>query len=242
MLGKRIWSRLATLALTDRFNLEAEAFPLLTHCIEEVGNGKYLGVYRCEGQILAGQSLFGSPDWTFTYRRLPSLIEIKRRQRNTPAAEVEPAAPNTETAWAGYPDDDIAYEAFVRYVLEHLTAIQPDDMTSVRFVGGMGEGIDVRETIRHLQEGGIRVRELQRTPARVRNGLVDYTSHHEDSWILQKAGFDPSNASTDKKKVGWIDPGLLNVGSASWNVRESMVLQKDLSDFNGRIASSHSLL
>jgi hypothetical protein len=102
-------------------------------------------------------------------------------------------------------------------------------MTSVRFVGGMGEGINIRETIRHFREGGIRVRELQRTPARVRNGLIDYTSRHEDSWILQKAAFSRSDTApyTKTTKGDWIDPGLLNVGSASWNVREPVVLQKE---------------
>jgi hypothetical protein len=228
-LGNEYASRLATLALTDRFNREAAAFPLLSRCVEQDGDGKYVSVYRCEGQILAGKPLFRPPDWSFTYRRLPSLIEINRRGRNTPAADVKPAAPNDKKAWASYPDDDIAYEAFVRYVLEHLSASQPDDMTSLRFVSGMGEGIDVRETIRHLHEGGIYVRDPQGTTARARNGLIDYTSHHEDSWILQEAAFGPSDAAPYKnaEKGGWIDPSLQNVGSASWTVREPMVVQNE---------------
>jgi len=228
-LGNEYAARLATLALTDRFNREAVPLPLLTHCVEEDGNGKYVSAYRCEGKILAGKPLFGPPDWTFTYRRLPSLIEIKRRERNTPAAEVKSAPPNTKKAWASYPDDDIAYEAFVRYVLEHLSISDPDDMTSVRFVSGMGEGVDVRETIRHLHEGGIQVRDPQRTTARARNGLIDFTSHRENSWILQEAGFGPSDAApyANAEKGGWTDPSLQNVGSASWTVREPTVLQKE---------------
>jgi hypothetical protein len=122
-LGNEYALRLAILALTDRFHREAKFLPLLTRRLVKHRNGKYLDVYRCEGKILAGQSLFGSPVWIFSDRRLPSSVEIKRRQRNTSAAEVKLALPNTETAWAGYPDDDMAYEAFVRYVLEHLSAI-----------------------------------------------------------------------------------------------------------------------
>jgi hypothetical protein len=169
-LGNEYASRLATLALTDRFNPETKILPLLTHRLEEDETGKYIGIFRCKGKILPGQSLFGSPDWTFTDRRLPSSIEIKRRQRNSPAAEVKRARRNSKKGWASYPDDDIAYEAFVRFVLEHLSASQPDDMTSVRFVSGMGEGVDVRETIRHLDEGGIYVRDPQRATTRARMG------------------------------------------------------------------------
>jgi hypothetical protein len=217
------------LALTDRFHREAKRLPLLTRRLVKHRNGKYLDVYHCEGKILAGQCLFGSPVWIFSDRRLPSSIEIKRRQRNTPAAEVKRAVPDDKMAWASYPDDDLAYEAFVRYVLEHISALQPDDMTSLRFVSGMGEGVDVRETIRHLHEGGIYVRDPQLTSARARNGLIDFSSQREDSWILQEAAFGPSDAApyANTEKGGWTDPSLLSVGSASWNLRESTVLQKE---------------
>jgi hypothetical protein len=119
-------------------------------------------------------------------------------------------------------DNDGGYKAFVRYVLEHLSANQLNDITPTRFVGGIGEGIDVRETLRHLHEGGIYIREPQRTPIGTRNGLIDYTSYREDSWILQEAGFGASGVTP-----GWIDPSLLNVGSASWSVRESTPLQEE---------------
>ena len=228
-LGNEYASRLATLAITDTFSPEAERFPLLTHSIEEDGKGKYAGVYRCGGEILAGAPLFGPPDWTFTFRRLPSVTEINRRRRNTPAAEVRRAPRNAKKAWVCYPDDLTGYEAFLRYVLERLCGCEPDEMTSVRLISGIGEGIDVRETIRHLREGDVYIRQPLRAPARVRNGLIDFSSSSEDSWILQKAGlaYSPGAPYADAKQGGWIDPSFPNMASVSWTVRDPMVVQEE---------------
>jgi hypothetical protein len=171
-LGNEYASRVATLALDDHFNPEAEHFPLLIHQIEKDKDLRYVRVFRCEGKVLAGEPMFGQAGWTL--RPLPSSIEIKRRGRNQPAAEVKPAQHKKKTSWVAYPDDELAYEAFVRYVLDHLATTGSDSMTSVRFVSSIGEGVDIRETIRHWHEGDIYVKEPERQPMRVRNGLRLY--------------------------------------------------------------------
>jgi hypothetical protein len=216
-LGNEYASRLVTLALRDRHTPEAEQLPLLTYTIEAPVAGKAVGVYRSEGQVLAGEPLWGHPVRFVKYRRLPSAVEIKRRERNNPAAEVAPAGPNEPTAWVTLPDEEVAYEAFVRYVLEHVTSPDLDETTPTRLLSGMGEGLDVRATIRHWHEGEIYVREPVRTPRRVTNGLIDYTSSSEDAAILQRK----------PARGGWVDPDLQNVGSASWQVGNALVLQKE---------------
>jgi hypothetical protein len=191
--GNEYTSRLATLALADHFGRSAEAFPLLTHHVEKDAKGQYLSVYRCDGDILAGEPLFGRPAGRLTYRRVPLKKEIARRKRNAPAKEVESAARDSKGAWRAFPDEGVAYEAFVRYVLERLSVQEPETATT-RFVSGLGEAIDIRETIRYFHRREIQVREPAHMAARVRNDLIDYTSESEDSWILQRA-WDSSAAA-----------------------------------------------
>jgi hypothetical protein len=219
-LGNEYASRLATLALADQFTREAEDLPLLTHGVKRGETGKHVGVYRSNGRALVGESLFGSfaGNGVYVYRKLPTPAEIKRRARNTPATEVKSSSVGERQAWVFYPADEIAYEAFVRYVLEYLGGSEQTEMTSVRFVGSMGEGVDLRETIRYLHEGSIHVKEPLRPPVRIRNGLIDFTSDTEDSWILQKGGIEG--------KCGWIDPDLEKVGSVSRTTGKYELVQK----------------
>ena len=65
-----------------------------------------------------------------------------------------------------------------------------------------------------------------RSLAPVTNGLIDWTSHNENSWILQN-NLTPSQDKpyADATDGGWIDPDLLGAGSASWTVRKSVRLQ-----------------
>jgi hypothetical protein len=188
-LGNEYASRLATLALEDRYTAEAERLPLLTHEIEKTCSGTLVGSYRCEGKMVVGEPLWGDSNCAHSYRRLPSRIEITRRQRNDPAAEVQPARSKKEKkAWVAYPDYEVAYEAFVRHVLENIVLQVSQDTTSVPLVSGMGDGLDVRSTVRHWHDGEIYVREPERTAPRIRNGLIDFNSATENSWILQEAG------------------------------------------------------
>lgn len=227
-IGNKYAARLATLALRDRFTHEAERYPVLTHTVAKRGKETFAGVYRCDGKTLVGEPLGGYPGGLLAYRRLPSPEEIERRKRNNPASELQPAGRKAKAAWAAHPDDERAYEAFVRYVLERLSSQDPEATTPVRFAGGMGAGLDIRATIRHWHEAEFYVREPERAPARVRNGLIDYTSRSEDSWILQKAALGPSTEAPYRGagRGGWIDPDLENVGSASWTVRGNRVLQE----------------
>jgi hypothetical protein len=230
VLGNEYASRLATLALLDHFTEPVKLYPPLTHSVERRANGNLVGVFRCEGKVLAGEPLWGSGFSALAYRKLPSEIEIDRRRRNDPATEVTPAKPGAKTAWVMHPDEEKAYEAFVRYILEHATSANPDETTSVPLTSGIAEGIDIRATVRHWEMKDIYIREPARAPIRVTNGLIDWTSRTEASWILQNNGRLSAKGpsySDAADRGGWIDPDLLFVGSASWEVRKPVEFQRE---------------
>lgn len=86
-------------------------------------------------------------------------------------------------------------------------------------MSGLGDGLDARTTIRRWHEGEVYVREADRTRIRVTNGLIDYTSDVEGS---------PVHLNDDlQTTVGWIDPSLLHIGSASWEVGASETIQEE---------------
>jgi hypothetical protein len=234
VLGNEYASRLATLALLDRFTEATNEYPLLTHGVERDADGKPIGVFRCDGKILDGEPLWESSESQVSYRPLPSRIEINRRRKNDPAAEVKPAKTGEKTAWVAYPEDEKSYEAFVRYALGHASGANLDETTSVPLTSGIADGLDIRATIRHWHMKEIYVREPLRFLVRVTNGLIDWTSRSENSWILQNAAAmavrnpfysDAEDYSHGRGRGGWIDPSFSSVGSASRTVRVPVELQ-----------------
>ncbi|OGA42563.1 MAG: hypothetical protein A3G24_25145 [Betaproteobacteria bacterium RIFCSPLOWO2_12_FULL_62_13] len=214
-LGNPYASRLAALALRNRFASQSARYPLLTYRIAKRGEGSFTGAYRCEGKTLEGEPIWAHRGGYLEYRRLPSSVEIGRRGRDDPVAAVKSAGRKANKAWAAHPDEERAYEAYVRHVLQHLSSPRSREATPVRFASGMGDGVDVRATIRHWHEGEIYVREREPAAVSPRNGLIDYTGRSEDSWILPRA-----------RRGGWVDPDLQNVGSASWTDRDRQVLRE----------------
>ena len=61
MLSNEYASRLATLALEDHFAGPSLELPELSYNVEERALGQSLGVYRCEGEVLAGVPLLAPP-------------------------------------------------------------------------------------------------------------------------------------------------------------------------------------
>lgn len=222
-LGNSYTGRLANIALQDRFTPAAMSLPILVY-----SQPRTIAAFRSGKRVLRGQPLWAANYLRETLVSVPSPKEIERKSKPGPGASIRRARSGELEIWAGYPADDAAYEAFVRYVLEHARATDSDQATAVPFTVGMGEGLDVRATIRHWHEGEVYVREKERTPLRITNGLVDFTSSTEDSWILQRAGCGPQGAPyPDVLEGGWIDPQLQNAGSVSWQVRGCRVLQTD---------------
>ena len=117
------------------------------------------------------------------------------------------------------PDEEAAYEAIVRYLLEHAQVPDPDAGRSSPFVSGLGNGVDVRATIRRWHEGKVYVREHDRTRVRITNGLIDFDSDVEDSPVNIN---DPAENPT-----GWVDPSLLHVGSVSWEIGPVEVVRRE---------------
>jgi hypothetical protein len=226
VLGNEYASRLASLALLDHFTAATKKYPLLTHDVEHDGDGNPIGVFHCDGKVLDGESIWGQIQPILLYRRLPSLNDINRRRKNNPATEVKASKPDEKMGWAAYPDDEKSYEAFVRYVLEHVSGADLDETTPVPLTSGIEEGIDIRATIRHWQMGDVYVRERSQASVRVTNGLIDWTSYDENSWILQNTVTSVRDPPySDVHDGGWIDPDLLGVGSASWTIRDPTELQ-----------------
>jgi hypothetical protein len=220
VLGNKYAGRLASLALFDRFTEATERYPLLTRA------GR-VGVFRADGKVMRGRSLWGGNDWVIS-RAWPSQIDINRRIEDEPATEVKKAKPDEKLGWAAYPDDGKGYEYFVRFVLEQVSKTSPDETAAVPLISGMAEGIDIRATVRHWRMGEIYVREPVRSPIRVTNGLIDWTSRSERSWILQNTEAPKDERDFDRPTSrGWIDPSHLVVGSASRTVRSHTVLQNE---------------
>jgi hypothetical protein len=227
VLGNEYASRLATLALLDRFTRATKKYPLLTHVVEQDSNAKPIGIFRCKGKVLRGEPLWRTHN-SVHYRPLPSKLDINRRRRSNPAAEVKSAKRGEKTAWVAHPEDEKSYEALVRYALEHANGIESTETTPVPLISGMEEGIDIRATIQHWQMGDVYVREPLRSSVRVTNGLIDWTNRNENSWILQnnlESSVRGPTYSDGIESGGWIDPDLLGVGSASWTVRTPVELQ-----------------
>ncbi len=79
------------------------------------------------------------------------------------------------------------------------------------------------------------VQEAQAFPIKATKGLLlqapgnhSRTSRNEHSWILQNTALAaPDTPYSDATSRGWIDPDLLGVGSASWEVRNSVELRSE---------------
>ncbi|PYR45664.1 MAG: hypothetical protein DMF89_24420, partial [Acidobacteria bacterium] len=140
----------------------------------------------------------------------PDVAQLTREARN---AEYEglPDPRRGETyGWHAYPPDQEAYEGFVRYALRQASQRESLDGLSVRFVSALEGGLDVRTTIRFWHEDQIYVRQQGQTSDFIRNGVIDWTNHTEDSEILRGGGRVPV--------PGWNDPDSTAIGSVSREV------------------------
>jgi hypothetical protein len=168
------------------------------------------------GSIIPG----AAPGWAFVRECLGP------KELNDPAAEVKPANPSEEAYWFTYPEDTKTYEFFVRYVLDLASGADLNDGMLGPLTGGMANGIDIRATSRYWQMEDSYVPEPSPSSGRVTNGLIDWTSRNENSWILQNTALAPPDTPySDATSRGWIDPDLLGVGSVSWQVRNSVELR-----------------
>ncbi len=214
MLGNEYAARLASLALQPHFSAASLALPELEYETRETESGGAIGEYKSEGQVLAGEPLLSPPE-TFRYLPLPSPGEISRRARNNPGHDIKQPKAEDSRRWVAPPDEESSYEAFVRYVLKQGIHNDRTEMAAVPLSSGMGDGIDVRATIRHWQSGQIYVREPEQRKVLVTNGLIDFRGHSENERVVN----DPFE--------GWIDPDCLNVGSVSLQHGDSVILQED---------------
>ena len=214
-LDERYVGRLATLALHNRFAGKAREHPLLSWR----GAADRPSTFRSRGENVEGEPVWRAGRRTVELRVLPRLTDFRERRLKKPYSRVRRTRSDEKKSWVAMPDEEAAYEAFVRYLLEHAEVPDPDAGRSSPFVSGLGDGIDVRATIRRWHEGKVYVREHDRTRIRITNGLIDFDSDVEDSSVnLNDASCHPT---------GWVDPSLLHVGSVSWEVGTVELVQNE---------------
>lgn len=211
MLGNAYAGRLAALALQDHHGKSTDGLPTLAYEVVAHPGQEAAGLFKCEGQVLAGIPL-KEPPRSFHYRPLPSPEEVRRRRHNQPADGIAADATGRKR-WCALPDEEASYEAFVRYVLDLAGRSDTDESVPVPMSGGMADGIDLRATIRHWHSGDIYVRQPERGSIRVTNGLIDFTARSE----RERAGNDGF--------AGWADPDLPHVGSVSCMTGDPTLLQ-----------------
>lgn len=232
------------LALTDRFCEKAELAELLMAAANTVGS-RYAGsLYKLamldaatpetahlpnltweQDQELRVEGYRSGDEWITAepWSRPPgsvgviSLVEVERREREIPHKDLPAAETGEKTYWGAYPWEEHSYEAFVSYVLRRASMLDVEEAPSTKFVSGLRDGLDARETIRHWRDGDLYVKESRRGHMRVTNGVIDWTSDHENSDVL-----------TGRSPGGWIDPGCRHVGSVSRELNsDGRIIQRD---------------
>ena len=214
-LDERYVGRLVTLALRNRFAGRARDCALMSWGRDP----ERPSTFRSGGENVEGEPVWRAGRRTVELRVLPRLTDFRERRLKKPYSRVRRARSGDKTSWVAMPGEEAAYEAFVRYLLEHAEVPDPDAGRSSPFVAGLGDGVDVRATIRRWHEGKVYVREHDRTRIRITNGLIDFDSDVEASDVnLNDAAGHPT---------GWVDPSLLHVGSVSWEIGPVEVVQSE---------------
>jgi hypothetical protein len=212
IVSNRYAGRLYLTAMEEHTSGAARRYGALTY----EATGKEHGC-RYRGCWISVRPYWPGRGWVIQW--IPSADEAERRLRNAPCRLLPAGRKDEKRGWASYPDEEERYEAFVRYVLAKASLSDPDEPTIVPFATGLRDGIDVRATLRHWKDGTIYVRDGGRTPLKITNGLIDFSSRSEDSAVLRGHGQDGHEA-------GWSDPSLVHVGSASRQARYCTVLQE----------------
>ena len=207
-MGNRYAGRLYQIAMHEHLTAKSRDLAPLTY----EGDGKVQG-YRLEGKWIQAEPYWKPPGDTGKMWVVQQDDAAKKMRE--PYANISKAKEGEKLGWAGYPTDEIAYEAFVRYVLEHASLPDSQESKSFPFQSGLRDGVDVRDTIRHWKDGVVYVREQANAQLRVTNGIIDFSSRTERSAVLQGG-----------KPAGWIDPSFDHVGSCSREATELKVLQE----------------
>ena len=211
-MGNRYAGRLYQIAMKEHLTAKSRDLAPLTY----EGDGKVQG-YRLEGKWIQAEPYWKPPGDPGAIWVVQQDDAVKKMQE--PYANVSGAKEGEKLAWAAYPSDETAYEAFVRYVLEHASLPDSQESKSFPFQTGLRDGVDVRDTIRHWKDGEVYVREQANAQLRVTNAVIDFTSRTERSAVLQGKSIGGSN------NAGWIDPDCEHVGGCSREATDEEVVQ-----------------
>ena len=210
-MGNHYAGRLYLIAMRERLTTKSRDLPPLTYETETGVQG-----YRLDGQWLSAEP-YWEPAAGIGMMWVVQQSDAAKKMRE-PYANVSAAKEGERTAWVAYPSEEPAYEAFVRYVLEHASLPDSQESKSFPFQAGLRDGVDVRDTIRHWKDGTIYVREQANAQLRITNAVIDFTSRSERSAILQ-------GKAIGKVRAGWIDPDFSHVGSCAREATDLMKLQ-----------------
>jgi len=210
-MGNRYAGRLYQIAMHEHLTAKSRDLSPLTYESE----GEVQG-YRLDGQWLNAEPYWKAPDSSGKMWIVQQDAAAKKMRE--PYADVAKAKEGEKLGWAAYPSDETAYEAFVRYILEHASLPDSQESKSFPFQSGLRDGVDVRDTIRHWKDGVVYVREQANAQLRVTNAIIDFTSQSERSWILR-------GEARDQYRAGWVDPSSSHVGTCSREATEQQELQ-----------------
>jgi hypothetical protein len=209
-IGDVYAARVYRLAMHDNVTDATRALPALTW---EVAPGARRAGYRLKSRWLTTEAWLRAGDGALA---LPEFSELDRAARDGHYKDLPRPHRGDRFFWGAYPPDEAAYEEFVRYLLRRASVSDEDAGRSAPFSCGMRDGLDVRATIRHWQDGTLYVREKRRGALRFTNGVIDWTSRTERSPILWNRGASG--------QAGWNDPDSPHVGSCSREVQPHDVL------------------
>ncbi|MEZ4407761.1 MAG: hypothetical protein R3A52_15005 [Polyangiales bacterium] len=119
--------------------------------------------------------------------------------------------------WTVLTKDEVRYRAYVDSVLRIASRRLTYESLSTKFVSGLGDGIDIRETIRRWQDDEVYVRAAHDEGFAVTNVVIDYIGDRE--------GTDMHLSRGVHAKDGWIDPSWRIAGSVS-RTGDQTVLQR----------------
>jgi hypothetical protein len=210
-MGNRYAGRLYLIAMRERLTDKSRGLSPLTYDTENGVQG-----YRLDGEWLSAKPYWqphGGARMMWVVQQEDADKKIRKPYANVPEAKE-----GDKFAWVAYPPDEEDYEAFVRYVLEHASLPDSQESKSLPFQAGLRDGVDVRDTIRHWQDGTVYVREQANAQLRITNAVIDFTSRNEHSSVLQ-------GKARGKGHAGWIDPDCTHVGSCSREATDQLVLQ-----------------
>jgi hypothetical protein len=200
--------RLFELAVQEDVSTTAAAYPAL----EWEGRGGIWEFRLGDEQIIA-EPWFGAPatggrESLLTITQVENLVDL--------LADLPDADTGSKRYWGMLPWEEAEYAEFVSYILRRASIADPEEATSAPFLSGLADGLDLRETIRHWQEGAIYVRHERRGRMNFTNGAVDWVNPSEQAAGLQGR----------LSEGGWIDPSSTWVGTASRETESGAVLRE----------------